>query len=421
MRRNAAFGFIFATVAIDMLGFGMIAPVLPKLVLSFAGADAARASTIYGAFGTIFALMQFVCSPILGVLSDRFGRKPIVVISTLGLGLDYILMALAPNLGWLFVGRVISGVTSASTATAGAYIADVVPAEKRAASFGLLGAAFGIGFVIGPAVGGLLGGIDPRLPFWFAAALSLLNALYGAIVLPESLPRELRRGFTWARTNPLSLGILRSHRELVGLSTVQFLSVLAGVALPSVYVLYVTERYGWNERSIGLSLAFVGIFSVLVQAVFMKPLVARFGERLALLGGLLCGGLGMLVYGLAPNGLAFTLGTPILMFWGLSSVAQSMMTERVGPSEQGELQGALGSLRGIASLAGPAIFTLIFALFVGPLRALGLPGAPWFLAAAMLLAATIVGTRVERDPRAERTPPVAVIADAADVEVTALS
>lgn len=404
MKRNAGFGFIFATVAIDMLGFGMIAPVLPKLVLSFAGRDSAQASAIYGAFATIFALMQFVCSPILGVLSDRFGRKPIVVLSTLGLGLDYILMALAPNLGWLFVGRVVSGITSANTSTAAAYIADVVPQERRAASFGMLGAAFGIGFVVGPAVGGLLGGIDPRLPFWFAAALSLGNALYGALVLPESLPRELRRAFAWSRANPLSLGILRSHRELLGLSAVQFLSVLAGCALPSVYVLYAIERYAWNERTIGLSLAFVGIFSVLVQAFFMKPILARFGERRALLGGLLCGGLGMAIYGLASNGFAFTLGTPILMFWGLSSVAQSMMTERVGPSEQGELQGALGSLRGIASLVGPAIFTLIFAAFVGPLRTLGLPGAPWFLAATMMIAATFVALRVTASRRIAALP-----------------
>ena len=396
-QRNAAFGFVFATVAIDMLGFGMIAPVLPKLVLSMAGSDSAQASAIFALFGTIFAVMQFVSSPVLGVLSDRIGRRPVIVLSTLGLGLDYVLMALAPSLPWLFVGRVISGVTSANTATAGAYIADVVPAEKRAASFGLLGAAFGIGFVVGPAVGGLLGAISPRLPFWFAAGLSIANALYGALVLPESLARDLRRPFTWSRANPIgSLALLRSHRELFGLAGVMFLSIFAGACLPSVYVLYTTYRYAWDERTVGLSLALVGICSVVVQALLMKPIVARFGERMSLAAGLLCGGLGMAIYGLAPNGFAFSLGTPILMLWGLSSAAQSMMTHRVGPGEQGELQGAIGSLRGVATLAGPALFPLTFAAAIGPLRNLGVPGAPWFLAAAMLVGSMLLALAVTR-------------------------
>jgi DHA1 family tetracycline resistance protein-like MFS transporter len=342
-------------------------------------------------------VMQFVSSPVLGVLSDRIGRRPVIVLSTLGLGLDYVLMALAPSLPWLFVGRVISGITSANTATAGAYIADVVPAEKRAASFGLLGAAFGIGFVVGPAVGGLLGAISPRLPFWFAAGLSIANALYGALVLPESLPRDLRRPFAWSRANPIgSLALLRSHRELFGLAGVMFLSVFAGACLPSVYVLYTTYRYAWDERTVGLSLALVGICSVVVQALLMKPIVARFGERLSLAAGLLCGGLGMAIYGFAPNGFAFSLGTPILMLWGLSSAAQSMMTHRVGPSEQGELQGAIGSLRGVATLAGPALFPLTFAAAIGPLRNLGVPGAPWFLAAAMLVGSMLLALAVTR-------------------------
>ncbi len=395
--RRAAFGFIFATVAIDMLGFGMIAPVLPKLVLAMAGSDRAQAASIYAAFGMVFAAMQFVSAPVLGVLSDRIGRKPVIVLSTLGLGFDYILMALAPNLAWLFVGRLISGVTSANTATAGAYIADVVPAEKRAASFGLLGAAFGIGFVIGPAVGGLLGAISPRLPFWFAAALSLANAAYGALVVPESLALEHRRPFAWSRANPIgSLALLRSQRELLGLAGVTFLSVLAGACLPGVYVLYVTYRYAWDERTVGLSLALVGICSVVVQAVLMKPIVARAGERLALAIGLSCGAVGMAIYGFANNGVAFSLGTPVLMFWGLSSAAQSMMTHRVGPSEQGELQGAIGSLRGVSTLAGPALFPLVLAAAVGPLRGFGVLGAPWFVATAMLVAATMLALAVTR-------------------------
>jgi len=396
--RKGAFAFIFATVTLDMLAFGVIAPVFPKLVINFVGGDNARAAVIFGIFGTVFALMQFLMSPILGALSDRFGRRPVIILSNIGLGVDYIIMALAPNLAWLFVGRVLSGITSASATTAYAYVADVAPPEKRAAGFGLLGAAFGIGFIIGPAVGGLLGAVDPHYPFWFAAALSLLNGVYGFFVLPESLPPALRRAFAWSRANPIgSLKMLRSHHELFGLASVSFLSVLASAALPSIFVLYVIGRYAWDERAIGLSLALVGIFSILTQAVLVKPAIDRFGERLALYGGLLFGAAGMIVYGLAPTGLVLNLGTPILMLWGISaSAAQAMMSRRVDATEQGELQGALGSLRGIASLAGPALFTFVYSQSVGRYRDAHLPGAAWFLAAALLFVSAIVAIRVTR-------------------------
>jgi DHA1 family tetracycline resistance protein-like MFS transporter len=396
--RKGAFAFIFATVTLDMLAFGVIAPVFPKLVINFVGGDNAQAAVIFGVFGTVFALMQFLMSPILGALSDRFGRRPVIILSNIGLGVDYIIMALAPNLAWLFVGRVLSGITSASATTAYAYVADVAPPEKRAAGFGLLGAAFGIGFIIGPAVGGLLGAVDPHYPFWFAAGLSLLNGVYGFFVLPESLPPALRRAFSWSRANPIgSLKMLRSHHELFGLASVSFLSVLAGAALPSIFVLYVIGRYAWDERAIGLSLALVGIFSILTQAVLVKPAIDRFGERLALYGGLFFGAAGMIVYGLAPTGLVLNLGTPILMLWGISaSAAQAMMTRRVDATEQGELQGALGSLRGIASLAGPALFTFVYSQSVGRYRDAHLPGAAWFLAAALLFVSAIVAIRVTR-------------------------
>lgn len=396
--RKGAFAFIFATVTLDMLAFGVIAPVFPKLVINFVGGDNAQAAVIFGIFGTVFALMQFLMSPILGALSDRFGRRPVIILSNIGLGVDYIIMALAPNLAWLFVGRVLSGITSASATTAYAYVADVAPPEKRAAGFGLLGAAFGIGFIIGPAVGGLLGAVDPHYPFWFAAALSLLNGVYGFFVLPESLPPALRRAFAWSRANPIgSLKMLRSHHELFGLASVSFLSVLASAALPSIFVLYVIGRYAWDERAIGLSLALVGIFSILTQAVLVKPAIDRFGERLALYGGLLFGAAGMIVYGLAPTGLVLNLGTPILMLWGISaSAAQAMMSRRVDATEQGELQGALGSLRGIASLAGPALFTFVYSQSVGRYRDAHLPGAAWFLAAALLFVSAIVAIRVTR-------------------------
>ena len=258
--RQAAVFFILVTVVLDMLSFGIIIPVLPKLVEEFLGGDTAQAAEIYGLMGTSWALMQFVCSPIQGALSDRFGRRPVVLLSNLGLGLDFILMALAPSLAWLFAGRVISGIASSSFSTAGAYIADVTPPDKRAAAFGMMGASFGLGFVLGPAVGGLLGAIDPRWPFWGAAATSLLNACYGFFVLPESLPLEKRAPFRWKRANPAgALILLRSHHELFGLATANFLMNLAHGVLPSVAVLYLGYRYGWGPSAVGFTLAAVGV------------------------------------------------------------------------------------------------------------------------------------------------------------------
>ena len=275
--RQAAIAFILITVMLDVLSFGIIIPVLPKLVENFMSGDTAYAAEIYGLMGTAWALMQFVCAPIQGALSDRFGRRPIVLLSNVGLGLDYIFMALAPNVAWLFVGRVISGIAASSFSTAGAYIADVTPPEKRAAGFGLMGAAFGLGFVLGPAVGGILGASDPRLPFWGAAATSLVNACYGYFVLPESLPPERRAPFAWKRANPVgSLVLLRSHYELFGLAIVAFLTYLAHVVLPSVAVLYLGYRYGWGTKAVGLTLAAVGICAMIVQGVLVKPLTARF-------------------------------------------------------------------------------------------------------------------------------------------------
>jgi MFS transporter, DHA1 family, tetracycline resistance protein len=390
-------GFIFATVFLDMLGFGIIAPVLPKLVLGFTGGDAARAAAIFGAFATVFALMQFVCAPLLGVLSDRFGRRPVIVLSNLGLGLDYVLMALAPSVAWLFAGRLVAGITSASTTTASAYVADAAVPEDRAAGFGLLGAAFGCGFIAGPALGGLLGGVNPRLPFWCAAALSIANALYGFAILPESLEREKRRAFRWSRANPLgAMALLRSRRGLPGLATVAFLSLLAGVVLPSVYVLFVGARFGWDTRAIGFSLTLVGVCSAIVQALLVKPVVARLGERRTMLAGLICGALGMTLFGTAQSGTVFSIGIPIMALWGLApAAAQSLMTRCVDAREQGELQGALGSLNGITALLGPILFTSIYAhaIVAHGTRA---AGEAWLLAASLLAGAAIVALRVTR-------------------------
>jgi len=398
---RAAFIFIFITVALDMLALGIIVPVLPRLIVEFEAGDVAGAAAVVGVFGTVWAAMQVVGSPLLGALSDRFGRRPIILLSNLGLGLDYMLMAVAPTLQWLFVGRAISGFTSASFSTAAAYIADVTPPERRAAQFGMLGAAFGLGFVVGPAVGGLLGEVSLRLPFWVAGGLSLANALYGLLILPESLPASRRAPFSWRRASPLgSLRLLGSHPELVGLAAATLLYFVAHEVLPSVTVLYLDYRYGWGEAAVGLVLAAVGVCSTVVSAALVGPAVARLGERRALLTGLACGTAGFAVYGLAPGGALFMAGVPLVALWGLSGPAmQALMSRHIGPSEQGQLQGALSSMRGLTGMLGPLLFTQIFAAAIDPDSGVRLPGAPFLLAALLTLGALGLAVVVARDPR----------------------
>ena len=397
-RRRAALIFIVITVVLDFLALGVIIPVLPPLVVEFLNGDTARAAEVYGLFGTVWALMQFVFSPVMGALSDRFGRRPVILISNFGLGIDYIIMALAPSLTWLFIGRVLSGITAASYSTAMAYIADVAPPEQRARGFGLLGAAFSFGFIVGPAVGGLLGTMGPRLPFWFAGALSLANACYGLFVLPESLPRERRAPFHWRGANPIgALTLLRSHPGLLGLSAAYFLYFIAHEVLPSTFVLYTGYRYGWSEREVGLLMAGIGVCGLIVQAGLAQPAVTHLGERRVLLGALLCGVLGFSIYGLAPRGALIFLGVPLQSLWGLSGVAaQGLMTRRVDASSQGQLQGATASLRGIGGMIGPGLFTLTFAHFIGPNATPPIPGASFFLAAALLLASMALAAHVTR-------------------------
>jgi DHA1 family tetracycline resistance protein-like MFS transporter len=389
---GAAVVFIFVTILLDMLALGLIMPILPKLVESFVDNDTARAARIFGLFGTAWALMQFVFSPILGSLSDRFGRRPVVLLSNFGLGLDYVLMALAPSLIWLFVGRVISGVTSASISTAFAYIADITPAERRAAVFGKVGAAFGAGFIIGPAVGGLLGDVDPRLPFWVAAGLSFANTIYGLLILPESLPRDRRAPFHWKSANPIgALHLLRSDRILAGLSLVNFFTQLAHAVLPSTFVLYATYRYGWDSKTVGITLAMVGICAMLVQGAGIGPIIRLFGERLALLLGLVCGAAGFLIFAIAPSGPLSWLGIPVMSLWGVSGAAiQSLMTKQVASDQQGQLHGATSSVQSVSQLLGPFLFTLTFAYFIGANAPLQLPGAPFFMASALVLLALAI-------------------------------
>jgi DHA1 family tetracycline resistance protein-like MFS transporter len=400
--RKAALTFIFVTVVLDMLALGIIIPVLPGLILSFKGGNSAGAAYIYGLFGMVFAGMQFFFAPILGAVSDKYGRRPLILLSNFGLGFDYVLMALAPSLAWLFVGRVIAGICTASFSIPSAYIADVTPPEKRAAGYGMLGAAFGLGFVVGPAFGGLLGSVSPRLPFWIAAGLSLANALYGFFILPESLPAEKRADIQWKKANPVgSFFMLRKHPEVLSIAAVVFLFYLAHEVLPSTWVLYTNYRYHWDTRTVGLTLAVVGIFSAVVQGGLIKPIVARLGEPRALLFGLLCGVIGFLIYGLAPTGKLLMFGIPFGALWGLASpAAQALITKRVDPSEQGRLQGALAGLRGISGMIGPGLYTGVFAYFIGGHSSYAahhpLPGAPFLLAAALLGAALVLAAIVTR-------------------------
>jgi DHA1 family tetracycline resistance protein-like MFS transporter len=315
---------------------------------------------------------------------------------------DYVVMALAPNLAWLLIGRVVSGITAANATAASAYVSDVTTPEKRAGAFGMIGAAFGLGFVLGPALGGLCGQVDPRLPFWVAGGLSLLNGLYGALVLPESLARVNRTSrFAWGKANPLgSLRLLRRHPDLTMLGVVTFVSSLAGMVMQSTWVLYVTYRYHWGPGATGISLAVLGVTSMISQVVVIGRFVKRFGERTSLFAGIVSGGFGLIVCGLAVNGWWFFAGFVGLCLWGLAPAAgQAMMTRHVTPQEYGELQGAVGSIRGLAMLFGPLIFTTAFAIGI----ARGLPGAAWYLGAAMLVFAVLP---VLRDAPVDRTTAV---------------
>jgi DHA1 family tetracycline resistance protein-like MFS transporter len=399
---RAAFAFIFVTVLLDMLALGVIVPVLPKLIIRFEHGDVAVAARQVGIFAFVWAAMQFVFAPVTGALSDRFGRRPIVLLSNFGLGCDYLFMAVAPTLPWLFVGRVISGITSASFPTANAYIADVTPPEQRAAKFGMLGAAFGLGFVVGPALGGMLGGMGLRYPFWAAAGLSLANALYGFFILPESLPKDRRAPFSLAKANPMgSLKLLRSNTALYGLATAMFLYYNAHEALPSMFVIYTDYRYHWNAQMTGWALAAVGIGSTIVSAVLISWAVKTLGEVRTLFTGMACGVAGFAVFAAAPTTPILLIGLPLLSLWGLMSPAmQSLMSRRVAPTEQGQLQGALMSLFGVAGMIAPLVFTNVFALAIAPGRVMQLPGAPYWLAAMLLAAGFLIAWNVVRKSEA---------------------
>lgn len=406
--RQAAFAFIFVTVLLDMLAFGMIIPTFPHLVASFVGGDIAQATVWHGLLMTAFMLMQFVFSPVQGALSDHFGRRPVILASNLGLGLDFILMAVANTLPLLAIGRVLSGITSASISTANAYVADVTPPAQRAAAFGKLGVAFGLGFVVGPAIGSLLSVIDPRAPFWFAATLSLINFCYGLFVLPESLPAERRAKFDLKRANPVgALLLLARYPQVLGLAFVMFLISLAHVVYPSTFVLYADFRFGWGAEMVGWTLSGVGVLAIIVQGGLIKKIIGWLGERRALLFGLGCGTLGFLLYGLVPNGYLFWAVMPIAALWGVATpAAQAIMTHQVDPHEQGRLQGAIASLGSVAGIIGPSLFTRVFSEVARSPVSL-FSGATFYLAGGMVGLGLLVAyfkTRHATGPAAATDP-----------------
>lgn len=386
-KRQAGLGFILVTLFLDILGIGLVVPILPRLVSSFVGDDTALASRYFGWFVAVYAVMQFVCSPILGSLSDRFGRRAVLLTSLFGAGLDYLLLWWAPSLAWLFVGRVIAGVTGASIGTATAYIADVSAPEKRAQNFGLVGMAFGLGFIAGPAVGGLLGGTDLRLPFLVAAGLTGANALYGLFVLPESLPKEQRRPFSWSRANPVGtiVGLAR-YPVVVGLTATLFLLGVAQRSLESTWVLYTQHRFGWNVRATGLSLAVVGIGAAVVQGGLVRRVIPKFGERKTLVVGMLFSITAFALYGLATQGWLLYAILPIGALGGVSGpAAQGLLSKAVPPNEQGMLQGGLASLMSVTQMIGPPVATELFGRFGAPEAPIYVPGAAFFMGSALMV------------------------------------
>ena len=404
--RKPATGFIFITLVLSIVGFGLLIPVMPRLIKQFQGGDFTSGSYSLGWIVSIYALMQFICSPILGALSDRFGRRPIILIATAGSAIDYVIMACAPSLAWFFLARIIAGSTAGVLATANAYIADVTPPEKRAQSFGLLGAAFGIGFIIGPVVGGLLGQYDLRLPFWFAAGCAALNWLYGYFVLPESLKPEHRRAFSWKRANPVgALLALKRFPTVLGLVECYFILTLAQVMLQTTWALYTEKRYGWDPLQIGLSLMFVGVATGLVQATLVKKIVPRLGDARAVILGMCISIAAYIGYGLAPHGWVLYAVVCVGAFAGIAGPAlQSYTTKHIPADEQGAVQGVFAGLASLAGIPGPFIASHSFGWAIAPERSFHLPGIAFFEAAVLTVWALWLALRSFRRDVAAMAP-----------------
>jgi len=399
--RPPAFGFILASIFLDALSFGLVFPILPRLILGLTGGDTGHAARLFGLMAAAWSLMNFIASPVLGALSDRFGRRPVILISTFGLAIDFLVMALAPNVAWLFVGRAMSGLTAASYSAAAAYLADTTPPDQRARRFGLFSAVYGAGIILGPAAGGLLAGIIPRAPFFAAAGLAALGWLYGLFILPESLPPELRARTPWRSANPVrALGILAKDRGLLGLSVVGTLLQLSAQAVNIVFVLYTAHRYGWRAPQAGLLLTVFAGGNILVMGVLAPRLSQRIGERTTLLCGVALSVIGFVGLGLAPSSLAFCLAcVPTCLGNMCGPPLQALQTRRVGPSEQGRLQGALSALVAFNGLIGPIFFTQVFAWSISPGSAIGLSGASLLIAAVLMAMALPCAVAVVRAAR----------------------
>lgn len=396
--RQPALGFIFITLLLDILGVGLVIPILPKLIEELSGGNVSAASHAFGWLAALYSMMQFICAPVLGSLSDRFGRRPVILGSLLGSGFDYLLLALAPTLPWFFLGRIIAGITGANITAANAYIADVSPPEKRAANFGLVGAAFGLGFIIGPAMGGWLGHYGLRVPFYAAAGLTFLNWFYGLFVLPESLPRDQRRAFDWKRANPVgSFVALRRHPELFGLTETYFLIGLAHQVFPATWVLYTSYRYHWTSGEVGLSLALVGVMAAIVQGVLAGRIIPKLGERRAIIVGLTNATVFLTAYGLATQGWIIYVLLVIGSFGGIAMPALQALVSRCVPlNEQGAVQGALSSLGSLAGILGPLLATGLFGYFISDRVPVRVPGAAFFASALLIFAALLLALRAFR-------------------------
>lgn len=398
-----ALTFIFVTVLVDAIGFGIIIPVLPELIMELSGEGVSAAARYGGWLAFVFAVMQFLCAPVLGALSDRFGRRLVLLFSLFSFGVDYLIMGFAPTLAWLFVGRTLAGMAGASFSPANAYIADVTPKEKRAQSFGLVGAALGMGFIIGPAIGGLLGALGPRAPFFAAACAAFANFSFGLFVLPESLPAERRRPFTWARANPAgTLAQIRKVPSVYGLLGALFLWQLGHQALPNTWSFYTIYKFGWSEAAIGASLAFVGVIVAVSQGLLTRVLIPRLGgERQAATAGLIAGSLVYIGYAFATRGWMMYV---CMLPWFLAGMTypsiNGLMSRQVEADAQGELQGGIASVYGLASILGPPLMTQLFGRLSGPDAPVEFPGAA-FLCAGLLAAAALVLLR--RAPRDGRT------------------
>ncbi len=390
--RKAALGFIFITILVDMTGLGIIIPVMPKLITELTGGSISDASVYGGWLIFAYAFFQFLFSPVLGGISDRVGRRPVLLFSLFGLGIDYVVLALAPNIIWLFIGRVIAGIGGASITTASAYVADVSPPGKRAQNFGMIGAAFGLGFIIGPVIGGILGEYGSRIPFFAAAGLTLLNWLYGFFIVPESLDKENRRAFSWKRANPIgTLLHLKKYPAIIGMIASIFLVYLAAHAVQSTWAFFTIETFKWTEAEVGYSLGFVGFVVALVQGVLIRPVVKAVGQVKAVYIGLSFNALGLLLFAFATEGwMIYAILVPYALGGFAGPSMQGIMTSQVPVDEQGELQGGMTSMASVTSIIGPVMMTSIFAYFTDPENDIYFPGAPFILATILAIVSMIL-------------------------------